>query len=157
MDSISSYLLRVIAVCLIGAIAIKLIHKGVVGAIVRLVTGIMVALCVISPLIQFRFEDLSSYIESIQVDGESIAAEGENSTREARAQIITERTTAYILDRADALGLELSVTVQLAQEGIPVPTAVMLRGVASAYARTQMIEHISSGLGIDSEEIQWTH
>ena len=154
---ISDYLIGILSVCMICSVATKLIHKGMVGSIIRLISGIVVAMCLLSPLIRIRLDDISSYIEGIQVDGEMIAVEGENASREAMAEIITEQTTAYILDRADALGLCLTVSVQLAEDGMPAPTGVVIRGAASAYARAQMNAHITEGLGIDTEEIQWTH
>lgn len=155
MESIREYLVSVTAAALICGIATKLISKGLPGSVVKLIAGIIMALAVVSPLVNIHFGDLENYTLDIQAEGEAISAEGENSAREAMAQIISEETAAYILDKAEELSATLSVQVTLSEDAYPVPEGVRLEGSVSPYAKSVLEEYITTNLGIEAEEIEW--
>lgn len=113
------------------------------------------ALTVVGPLVNVKLGDLEDLTLDFRVDAQALTAEGENSAREAMAQIISEQTAAYILDKAESLGASISVTVSLSDDPYPVPTAVQLEGSVSPYARKELNGYISENLGIEAEEIEW--
>lgn len=113
------------------------------------------ALTVVGPLVNVKLGDLEDLTLDFRIDAQALTSEGENSAREAMAQIISEQTAAYILDKAESLGASISVTVSLSDDPYPVPTSVQLEGSVSPYARKELNGYISENLGIEAEEIEW--
>lgn len=113
------------------------------------------ALTVVSPLLQVRLEGLKDLTLDIQLEASDAAAVGENLGRQEMEAIIIDRTQAYILDKAEELGLCLSVKVELSGEEYPLPIGVRLEGDASPYARMVLTDYISQTLGISVEDQQW--
>lgn len=155
MESIREYLIGVTAAALICAVMTKLLGKGTLGAVVKLIAGIFMALAIISPMVDIRIEELTDFVSDIKLSADDAAVEGENSARAAVESIITERTREYILDKAEALGLEMTVEVELDTGEIPVPRAVTLSGDISPYAKAVLSEYIAANLGIEAEEQTW--
>lgn len=155
METIREIIISVTAVALICGIVTKLIHKGLLGSVMKLLAGIFMALSVVSPLLDLRLGDLKDFTLDIQTNAAQIAAEGENSARLEIAAIISEQSAAYILDKAESLGVELTVQVTVSHEDWPVPSGVRLEGSVSPYAKAVLSEYISETLGIEREEQQW--
>lgn len=156
MDSIRSYLLSVVAAAVICGIVTRLLgEKGTQGAVAKLLTGIFLALTVISPLAKVKLDRLTDLTESYRVDGFTAAAAGEEMTREALAQSIKAQSEAYILDKATALEVTLAVEVTLTDEDIPVPCEVRLSGQVSPYAKNKLAGIIAEDLGIGKECQTW--
>lgn len=156
MESVREYLIGVTAAAIFCGVLTRLIgNKGVTGALLKLVVGVFMVLAVVSPWLQVRWEQLMDITTDIKGDAEAAAAEGVISAREAMEEIITEQTAAYILDKADSLGVRLTVEVDLDSGEIPVPCAVRLAGNISPYAKSVLSEYISENLGIGTEEQTW--
>ena len=155
MESIRQYLLSVTAAALIAGIAVKLLRNGLVGGAVKLMAGIFLALAVVSPLVRIRLEGFNELRLDIQTEAAEVTAVGEKSARDAMAQIISEQAAAYILDKAETLGVEVTVEVTVSQEGYPVPQQIWLTGKAAPYAKAVLSEYISDNLGVGAEEQIW--
>lgn len=155
MESIRSYLLTVTAAALVCGIVTKLIHKGTLGALMKLLTGLFMALTVVSPLLQLRLDGMKDVTLDIQYAASDAAAVGENLAYQELETIISGQTRAYILDKAEALGLTLEVQVKVAGEPYPVPVGVSLRGNVSPYARDVLTDYIAENLAIPVEAQKW--
>lgn len=155
MDGLRDYLMGVTAAALCCSAAVKLAGKGLTGSVVKMLAGIVMTLSILSPLVSVKLDSYEDFFQSIQSDAEDAALDGKNSAREAMAEIISEEVRTYILDKADALGVELTVEVELSADSIPVPSAVTLKGSVSPYARSVLSEYISDSLGIGTEAQTW--
>ena len=82
--------------------------------------------------------------------------QGLEMARSERMEIIYQQTSAYILDKANAMGLEVEVEITLQETDAPIPIAVTLKGRASPYSRRSMEELLYRELGIPKEKIIWT-
>ena len=91
----------------------------------------------------------------LELDAEDIVSEGEDMAVSATASIIKEQVTAYILDKASSLGLNLEVEVTMTGSSPPVPSAVALKGTASPYAKQRLQQIITDELGIPEENQSW--
>lgn len=156
MGSVGEYLVTVTAAALVSAIAVKLISKGLPGAVVKLLCGVFVMLSVVSPLLSLRLDTLSQLRLSVAGEASAAAAQGEQDTLDAVGAVISERVAAYILDKAEALGAELTVTVTVSDTLWPVPESVCLAGSIAPYAKSVLSRYIADELGIDTEDQLWT-
>ena len=130
--------------------------KGTQGAVAKLLTGIFLALTVISPLAKVELNRLADIVLDHRQSGLAAAAAGEEMTRQALAESIKSRSEAYILDKAAALEVSLTVEVEVTDEDIPVPCQIRLSGQVSPYAKNRLSGIITEDLGIEKERQIWT-
>lgn len=152
MEQIREYLISVTAAAIVCAIAGKLVRKGSIEAIIKLLTGIFMTLTVLLPIVPFRVGDLELSLEQFRYEAQDVASEGKLLAQEAMEKIISQQVTTYILDKAGSLGVELCVEVELT-DGIP--SAVTLEGDVSPYTKGVLREYIRDTLGIRVEDQTW--
>ncbi len=157
MEAISEYLLSVTGAAILCAVVMRLLDgKGSAATVAKMLTGMFLALTVLTPLTNLRLSDALDLLPQISADAREAVAEGEASTKNALRQGITAQVEAYILDKAERLGLSLAVEVELSKDAIPVPIRVRLRGNASPYAKQKLQAILRDDLGIEKENQIWT-
>ena len=89
-------------------------------------------------------------------DGGGGGAEVQN--REALAAIIKSKTEAYILDKAQELGLDVSadVTVEM-KSAYPYPAFVQITGAFTPQQQEALTRYIEENLAIGKEQQVWTN
>ncbi len=153
MEQVREYLLSVTAAAILCGIAMTLVGKqGSISALVKLICGLVLAVTAISPWTKLELLDLSEYTKGLGLEAAAASDDGIAMANAAQEAIITERTEAYILDKATAMGLALSVEVTLTDG---VPTQAVLSGAVSPYERKQLTQYIADELGIPEENQQW--
>lgn len=157
MDEIRAYLLRITAAALLCGILTKILgKKGMLTTTVKLITGVFMALTVVGPLVSIRLDTLDEFTEGISYDASAAVAEGEISAMETMSEIIKQQIQAYILDKAETLGAQLSVEVILSEDTPPVPCVVRITGKISPYGKNVLSAYINDDLGIGVEDQIWT-
>lgn len=156
MDSLGKYLLGILAGALICGIAMELVgKKSGNGPLIRLLCGVFMMLCVISPLLDVRIGPLSDLTGQIQQEADAITQDGKNLAQDYYRSVITQRTQAYILDKAVSLGADIEAEIVLSEDDLSAPESVTLRGRISPYAKGLLSNWLESELGIASEEQTW--
>ncbi len=157
MDGIRTYLLQITAAAMLCGIVTGILgKKGMLGTTVKLLSGIFMALAVVSPWLNLRLDSLQSFMGSISFDASSAVAEGEFSATQEMKAIIKQKVEAYILDKADSLGAEINANVSLCGDAMPAPNGVTISGKFSPYAKSVLSAYIADDLGIDLEDQIWT-
>ena len=157
MFSIKSYIFSLLSVSIIsGIIAAFADKKGTSTALIKMILGLFVIITAISPWTKFRFEDISGNINITKHDAHNIISDGLNYSEESMQKGITNRTEAYILDKAKSIGLDLSVKVYLADSAPYAPESVEISGYASPYNKKRIQSIIANDLGIPEECQIWT-
>lgn len=149
----TQYILTVTAAAILVSVLQKLAGSGTMGALIRMLAGVFMALTVMAPMVKLELPDPARWLAGLSAEGEAAAAEGERMGNDAAFAIIKDRTEAYILDKAAGCGAALAVQVTLDETGVP--AAVTLTGSVSPYARTRLERIIASDLGIGEEDQQW--
>ena len=156
MVKIASYILSVIvAAVLVGLLSTLTNPKTGTGGMIKVICGIFMLTAVIQPLVGFRFEYLTDYAEQSFLEGEDAAEAGKKYSRDAMAAIITEKTRAYILDKAGLYRAEVQVEVELTGDDIPIPERITVKGNYSPKAKTELEAVIASELGVPKECQIW--
>ncbi len=152
----AEYLLGVCAAAMVCAAVTALVgKKGTVGPVVKLMTGCFMLLTLLTPLGGIRLGSLEDLISDVSADADAMAAAGENSARQELVLRITERTQAYILDKAAALGADVRVQITVSDDDIPVPSGVTVSGSISPYAKKRLEAVLTTDLGISEEAVKW--
>lgn len=130
-------------------------EKSVTGVLCRMISGVFITLAILSPMGDIRLERIDSRLEKFESVGQQAADRGLASASDTREEIIRQRVTAYILDKARALQTELDVSVTLSEGDLALPESVKLTGKISPYARTRLQHIITEDLGIPKERQIW--
>ena len=156
MEGIRGYLLSVCAAAILcGILQSMLPGKGSSAALLRLVSGILMTLVVISPLRTLRLDEVQWVWDSILAESAALVSEGERSAEESVSAIIKQRTEAYILDKAAAYGADVTVEVGLSGDAVPVPNWARISGNLSPYLKSVLSAQIAEDLGIAKEQQTW--
>lgn len=151
-----SYLLSVVVAAVLCGVVRRMVgEKGALGSMIRLLTGIVLALTVMTPLTKVELTRLSDITGTLSADGREAASVGVELSRNMLAESITARTEAYILDKAAALGVTLTAEIRLTDEEIPRPREVVLTGQVSPNAKAALSSILTEELGIERENQLW--
>ena len=156
MQGIREYLLSITSAAIICAVAKHIIgEKGRSSKIIYVVTGLFMAITLISPILNFRMENIERYFEDFYLDANDVTAAGSQMANDALEDIIKQQTEAYILDEAVRLGAEMEVEVKLSDSSPPQPYRVVIEGSVSPYQKQSMMRYIVQNIGIPQEQQIW--
>lgn len=154
MENLSRFILSIIAASFIVAILSSLVDKkGSSGVLLRLIGSLFLTFTLVSPLVDLDFTGILDYLEEFTESGELAAVNGELMAREEYRTIIKQKLEAYILDKANELGLSISAEVSLNENAQP--EEVILRGAASPSGKAQLQQFLQDDLGISKENQLW--
>lgn len=153
---IREYLVGVTAAALIcGIIRALFPEKGAVGAVIKTLLGLAMLLAVVRPWMSISTDGIYGWKNDISFDAQGIVNNAEASAKEQLRQRIMEQTQSYILAKADSLGAQVEVSVEVSDEAMAVPCAVRITGAVSPYAKQAISRMITEELGIDREAQEW--
>lgn len=156
MENIRIYLLSIVCAAIIAGILCRLFEdKGSTGTIVKLLAGLFVTFTMIRPFMEIQFDEIGGFMERYAISGSAFAEAGEEMSRESLRESIKQNSEAYILDKAQALHIDMEVEVTVSSDDIPIPVAVRLSGAVSPYAKQHLKNIIKENLGIDEEHQIW--
>lgn len=153
MAALGQYAVTVSAASILCGIIIAMSTDTRQKEILRLLCGIFLTMTVLSPFVKTTIPNIFEFPEEYLEQGRAFASSGEKDAAEAMSAFIKEETEAYILDKADALGVVLSAEVSMS-DGIP--CGAVLYGEASTYQKQQIINIVTEALGISKENLQWS-
>lgn len=150
----ANYIFRLTAISILCAVSLSLLPDGTGKTLMHLVGSLMLLIAVIQPLQDFQLPKDDQWFTDYQSEGKDFAAMGEELAMAARCEFIKQRLGAYILDKAAALGADISVGIVLNRQEVPV--AIVLSGKVSEPVQQQLSQIITQDLGISKENQQWT-
>ena len=155
MEAIAGYVLRLVCGAVVCGMILALTGSdGPGGRIRRFLCGLFLATLALGPLADLSPEDLFYLDPSIAAQAEELAQSGVRQAKEAMASGISEGCCAYILNKADEMGLSLQTEVGL-DPSTGLPVSVRLWGEAAPYERESLTGYIIRTLGVERSEIQW--
>ena len=156
MDGLRQNLIAVTAAAIICGIVKSIAdEKTVAGTVTRLIAGLIMAITVLSPVVELELGELPVLSGNLVADAKAAAAEGEEMAAAEVNAIINEQLQAYILDKAADFGAELEVEFLMPDDGSVQPDGIILQGTVSPYAKTRLQQIIAQDLEIAKENQQW--
>ncbi len=153
MAAVREWLTAVVTVTMLLSVVQVLVPEGHLRRIASFLGGLILLVTLLRPLLGTDLDRLDLRLETYEREiaerQEVLAAAG----KEELASIIELRTAAYISDKADALGLAVTVQVQTetGPEGVPVPHRAELTGPRSE----ELASYMEGELGIPRERQVW--
>lgn len=152
----SKYIIAVVAAAIIcSTVRVLVGNKSAPAAIVKLITGLLLTVTMITPLTNIKFSDISNYIDDFSLESEAVVDVGSSYAAEKTAAIIKARTEAYILDKAKVLGANVVPNVILSNDPPYRPCSVTMTGNVSPYAKQRLMAFITQDLGISEVDQIW--
>ena len=156
MSEIRTYVISIIAASLISAAAIGITNKmELVGMITKLLTGLFLAVTILSPICRYSSFNILQYYRNVALDTDEIISQGQEFLDSERAQFIKERTEAYILSKADSMGVALDVDIILSDVSPNIPIGITIDGEVSPYVKQKLQKIITEDLGIQEASQVW--
>ena len=154
MDGLKNYLIAVCSAAILSAIIKQLIGKSKMSSVtVNLLSGLFVAICIISPWKDFSLQDLEIYNPLHTQSGQSYVETGKRITQNQIDAIITEKVESYILEKTNQLHLQVEVRVELAEDGVPFKSIVS--GKLSPEEKKTLSAFLEKEIGVQKEMQIW--
>ncbi len=155
MEGIRSYLISVVAVCAIAAIASTMVKASLVSRVLRLVCGILVLAVVISPFAKINLNTLSDSLESlISTDTKPIEDTAKRAQEQFKLQV-QKSTEQHIEQIAANFGISVQARVTVEEGELPVPSEVELIGDCPVEQKAELSDYIANQIGIPYEKQTW--
>jgi stage III sporulation protein AF len=150
MDFLRTWFLEVAGTAIVGVFALAVTPPGTVKKIVRAASALLLMIAVLRPLTGWSGShpaDIGAWRAE-----PGVTAPFSESRDELLSAIIAERTAAYIVNKAQALGLVITVSAQCRMgEHYPEPWAVTILSERPEHAKSALGGLIGQDLGIPAE------
>lgn len=153
MGAVRGWLLAVIAVSLLCAVAEALMPSGAVKRVGRLVCGLVLVGAILSPAARLDVDGGRRWLERYLFSVQAREAELEHEVNGQMKIIIEQEYAAYIVDKAAELGWTCTarVTCERSEEGLYLPVRTEVTGLQTAGVPAQLVQSIAEDLGVPKE------
>ena len=149
-ELVRQWLLGVACTALILAVADSLAPVGSVKKICRLAGGLALLLAAVSPLLRLDGKALAEALEGYRAQVRSYEEALEEQNHLFYQTVIEESAAAYIVDKAEEMGIfcQAEVTFSYDEDGVPCPWEVTARGDWTDGARETLERLLEDDLGV---------
>ncbi|MEA4965740.1 MAG: hypothetical protein VB055_07960 [Oscillospiraceae bacterium] len=152
MEQLRNYLLGVVCAAMAVAILSALLKDGAIKRAVSLVGGTVLLLAVLTPLVKADLDKFGQYLSQVELQTDEMTSGVTVGNKELMAEIIRDKTEAYILDKAAGLGAEITASVSVATDAdYPYPDGAMITGTLSAGQKASLQAYLRDSLAIPEE------
>ncbi len=153
MELIRSWLLGITCAAMVLALAEAITPEGGIRRIGKIAGGLLLLVMAIQPVLKLDENALRRALDDYRLD---VGDHSEQLTEQndlLYKTIIAENTAAYILDKAEGLGISCEVEVSVAYDegGAPYPHGVRILGDWTQTQQTQLSTLVEEELGIPPE------
>ena len=156
MELMRSWLFGVVCSSMVLALAESLVPEGGVKKVCRLAGGLVILLAAVSPVLKLDENALAQTMAQDHVAVEDWGEELKEENILLCQTIIEENTAAYIVDKAEQLGIscQAEVTFKYDEDGGVYPYAVSVRGDWADEQCSQLSRFLETDLGIPVQRQQ---
>lgn len=149
MIALKNWLTAILTVTVLLSVAEKLVPAGSLRKIASMTGGLILLIVLVQPLTKLKPGQLRMDYAGCGAAIEARQAELQAENDAALGELIAERTEAYILDKAESLGIscQVTVTTREGEDGIPLPDGAVLSCGESA----ELAAYLEKELGIPKE------
>lgn len=157
MEQVRVWLLSVLAVSFLCALAETLMPKGPVKGVGKLVCGLVLAAAVVSPVARLDLESGQQWLEDWDVGLERREEDLKKQVDEEMKPIIEQEYEAYIVDKAAQLEAACTARVECRreEEGLYLPETVWISGSLSQQQREELTGILLEELGLTPEALHY--
>ncbi len=154
MTGIIRYFTSIIATAILGVITSSMITDPRISRLVRTVTGVLVLLVLLRPLLHTDLEELGSKMQGMLNEEQITQDYKALYDKKLREQIMI-TTENYILEKATSIGAEIQVEVELDPAPYPTPHIVVITGNVTPEQKEILSDYLTHQLNIDPGNQRW--
>lgn len=139
---------------MIAAIGRVFVKNQMISKVLRLISGILILLVAVSPLLKLKSKDISSIFDEIGTEQFS-PEEAEKCAREALAAQVRKSTEQQIETVAEKFGCDVKAHVEVSSEKIPQLLSVEIVGTAAPENMEELSEYLTQILGVPPGDQVW--
>lgn len=149
IEAIRGWIISVAAAAFLVSLSQSLIPEGTVRKIAGFAGGLVLLLVMLKPFPGVDVSGLELGYEDYAMEIQQRQTELKEQSNQTMGELIAEKTEAYILDKAAALGISCTVRVLMepGKDGTPIPTGAELTGEKS----DALADYMERELGIPKE------
>ena len=153
VEALKEWVTSIVLVTMLLSVAQTLIPEGSIRKISSFTGGLILLIALLQPILGTDLSRLELRTENYERAVRERQEELEEAGKSSLSDIIAEQTAAYISDKADTLGIAVTVKVLVepGADGIPVPAAARLVGQPSE----ELVSYMVQELGIPRERQVW--
>lgn len=156
--SFRTYLLSVCAAAVFTVLAPMLISQNRIRKTAEFAGGLLLLIVVVSPVVQLDLSDFRQVLSSYMLDPTVSFSVQNSADDDFVAERITRQCEEYILDKADALGMNVETNVYLnGNTPYPLPVKVVICGRYSPWQKEQLSLVLAQDLGIPEDQQEWEY
>ena len=156
----SQWLHAVIYTGIVCSTAMLLTPEGRVKKALTIICAVAMCAAIASPLAELDFDAYSKAMAHYELDAGKYIGRGEDYSKNLNRTIIEDKCRAYILDKADEVGAELSditVTALWSSDGYWYPHEAEIISTATGEQKSRLSDYIQSQLGISIANQNWSN
>ena len=151
------YILTIAAAAMAVSVAVSLLRTGPIRKLALLAGGLLLTLAILGPLTRAKLEDFGQYLAGLELQTDAAVSGIAAESKSVMAAIIAEKTEAYILDKAAAMGADVAVTVTVVQgSDYPYPWSAEITGAMTETQRETLSSAMEASLAIPKERQVFT-
>ena len=154
LTGIIRYFTSIIATAILGMIASSLITDPRIGRIIKTVSGVLILLVLLRPLLHANLEALSENLWDLWEE-QQLSEDYEAIYMDKLAEQVKSTTENYILSKAASIGAEVQVSVELTHAPYPIPYSVEIVGKVTEEQREFLSDYLTHQLNIDPHNQRW--
>lgn len=158
MGALREWILTLAGAAAFCAVANAICPKGRVRNVLGLVCGAVMTLALVSPILDFNMDAYSAALSRYRTEAELALSDAGEKGAALERTIIEEECAAYILDKAESLGMTsaaASVRVRWNGEGGWAPDEATIRAAGTETQRAELRHRVEAELGIPAERQYW--
>lgn len=157
IEGVRLWLLSILTVSLVCALADAMMPAGAVKKVGRLVCGLVLAAVVLTPVVTLDLEEGRQWLESYGMEMDEQEEKLKKQVSEEMKIIIQQDYEAYIVDKAAHLGAECTAKVECSEEdGVCLPERAWISGTLSPEVREELTRILQEELGLSPEALSYT-
>ena len=155
MERVRSYLMSVVAVAMLSVFLLSFVKKEQLRRILRFVTGLIVLITVLSPLVQIDESTILQAVEDLELSVQLRKEEISDHVDRELARHVKETTEQYIEQKGSELGAIIQAEVQVTEDRYPIPYSVKIIGILTSHQKEELVQYLTLSLGISAERQEW--
>ena len=126
-EALRTWLLGIIAAGMVIGVLYALLPKGRMKPIAHAAGGAALLLVIVQPVLELDFMEFAGKYEDYEREIEELTEAYRQADQEKLAELIADKTAAYIASKGDDLGITCTPRVETEdRDGVPWPSAVTL-------------------------------
>ncbi|MGM9521650.1 MAG: hypothetical protein ACI3VB_04145 [Oscillospiraceae bacterium] len=159
METIRSWILCITGTALVCSAAMALTPEGMAKKAVRLICGLALMIALMGIAVKLDYGSLSLYMSEYRQKAEDTVSDAVSESSKQTRYIIEKECEAYILDKAETIGIglyEVSVTAKWSEDGYWYPASAKMTSEPDEEKSRELALKISAELGIPEEAQIWS-